>query len=175
MPSQSVFGYGEAGRHSPDPAMTFRSMMSVRRWGRTMDEDLLWSHETVLAAEAGSAAKARAFVLQHLVEHRLLYLVDDVRMVAGELAANAVLHAQTAFTVTLEGRVRSVLLTVRDGSPTPPAPSSAAPDGFLTSGRGLFLVQVVSESWGVTGWQGDTKSVWASFQVREQTTRKPVV
>ena len=63
-----------------------------------MDQNSLWSHETVLAAEPGSAAKARAFVLQHLAEHRLLYLVDDVRMVASELATNAVLHARTAFT-----------------------------------------------------------------------------
>ncbi len=135
-----------------------------------MGQDVLWSHETVLAAEPGSAAKARSFVLQHLVEHRLLYLVDDVRMVAGELAANAVVHARTAFTVTLEGRVHSVLLSVRDGSPTPPEPSSTAPNGFLTSGRGLFLVQVVSESWGVTGWHGDTKSVWASFEVRARSS-----
>jgi hypothetical protein len=131
-----------------------------------MDTDLLWSHETVLAAEPGSAAKARAFVLQHLVEHRLLYLVDDVRVVAGELAANAVLHARTAFTVTLEGRVRSVLLTVRDGSATLPAPAIAAPHGLATGGRGLFIVNVISESWGVTGWEGDTKSVWASFELR---------
>jgi len=136
-----------------------------------MDQNSLWSHETVLAAEPGSAAKARAFVLQHLAEHRLLYLVDDVRMVASELATNAVLHARTAFTVTLEGRVRSVLLTVRDGSPTSPEPSGAASPGLATTGRGLFIVKVISESWGVTGWRGDTKSVWASFQIREQTSR----
>ena len=133
-----------------------------------MDQDLLWSHETVLAAEPGSASEARALVLQHLVEHRLLYLVDDVRMVASELAANAVLHARTAFTLTLEGRVRSVLLTVRDGSPTPPQPSRAGPGGFGTSGRGLVIVNLLSESWGVTRWHGDAKSVWASFQVRER-------
>jgi anti-sigma regulatory factor (Ser/Thr protein kinase) len=139
-----------------------------------MDQDLLWAHETVLAAESGSAAKARAFVLKHLVEHRLSYLVDDVRMVASELAANAVVHARTAFTVTLEGRVRSVLLTVRDGSPTCPESSVAAPSGSATSGRGLLIVNGFSESWGMTRWQGDTKSVLASFQVREQTTRQPV-
>jgi anti-sigma regulatory factor (Ser/Thr protein kinase) len=139
--------------------------------GATMNQDLLWSHETVLAAEPSSASKARAFVLQHLVEHRLLYLVDDVRVVASELATNAVLHARTAFTVTLEGRARSVLLTVRDGSPTPPQPSHAGPAGLATSGRGLVIVNVLSESSGVTRWHGDTKSVWASFQVRERIAR----
>jgi anti-sigma regulatory factor (Ser/Thr protein kinase) len=139
-----------------------------------MAQGVVWSHETVLAAEPGSAAKARSFVLEHLVEHRLLYLVDHVRVVASELAANAVVHARTAFTVTLEGRSQSVLLAVRDGSsarPQPPvdtlAPASA------TSGRGLMVVSTFSESWGVTLWEDDTKSVWASFGVRGRPTGEP--
>jgi hypothetical protein len=136
-----------------------------------MGQDPLWAHETVLDAEPGSAAMARAFVAQHLFEHRLLYLVDDVRMVASELATNAVLHARTGFTVTLEGRVRTVLLTVRDGSPTPPGPISAAQHVLAPSGRGLVIVGVISKSWGVTGWEGDTKSVWASFDIRVRAPR----
>jgi hypothetical protein len=86
--------------------------------------------------------------------------------VASELASNAVVHARTAFTVSLEGRVRSVLLTVRDRSRTPVRPLGAAPDGLAVSGRGLVIVSAISESWGVTGWEGDSKSVWASFNVR---------
>ena len=131
-----------------------------------MDQDVAWSHETVLAAEPGSAAKARAFVLQHLVDHRLLYLVDDVRLVVSELAANAVEHARTAFTVTLEGHVQSVLLTVRDGSPTPLRPGDGTLPWSATGGRGLLVVNMISESWGVTGWEGEAKSVWASFGMR---------
>ena len=133
-----------------------------------MDQDLMWSYETLLAAEPGSAAKARAFVLQHLVEHRLLYLVDDVRLVVSELAANAVVHARTAFTVRLEGGLRSVLLTVQDGSPTPLPAWRAPPQELAMTGRGLVIVNAVSQSWGVTGWEGDSKSVWASFEVRPQ-------
>ena len=136
-----------------------------------MGMDVLWSHEAVLDAEPGSAAKARAFVVHHLVEHRLLYLVDDVRVVASELAANAVLHARTAFSVTLEGGVRSVLLTVRDGFPTPLEVSRAAPHVWASRGRGLVIVNVVSESWGVTGWEGNTKSVWASFDIQAPAFR----
>ena len=152
--------------------MTFRSLISVRRVGETMDQDLIWSYETILAAEPGSAAKARAFVLQHLVEHRLLDLADDVRLVASELAANAVVHARTAFTVTLERRVQSVLLTVRDGSPTPPRVGNNAPRVSDTSGRGLVVVNMISESWGVTGWGGEAKSVWASFGIPAPPTTR---
>jgi anti-sigma regulatory factor (Ser/Thr protein kinase) len=151
--------------------MTVQSAMRVRRWGTTMGQAALWSHQTVLAAEPSSAAKARAFVLKHLVEHRLLYLVDDIRLVASEFAANAVVHARTTFTVTLEGHVRSVLLTVRDESRAAPMLADEPPDGLQTRGRGLAIVNLISESWGVTASPGDAKSVWASFDIRS----RPVV
>jgi hypothetical protein len=48
-----------------------------------------WCHETTLAAHPMSPARARRFVVQHLVEHRLLLLLDPVRLVASELATNA--------------------------------------------------------------------------------------
>jgi anti-sigma regulatory factor (Ser/Thr protein kinase) len=131
-----------------------------------MEQATLWSHQTVLEAEAGSAARARAFVVHHLVEHRLLYLVDDVRLVASELATNAIVHARTAFTVILAGRESSVLLTVRDGSPIAPAPPLAAPDGMRMAGRGLLIVNLMSQTWGVADQRGAAKSVWASFETR---------
>jgi anti-sigma regulatory factor (Ser/Thr protein kinase) len=57
-----------------------------------MEQATLWSDHTVLPASPDSPAEARAFVVRLLVEHRLLYLVDDVRLVASELATNAVVH-----------------------------------------------------------------------------------
>ena len=131
-----------------------------------MEQATLWSEELVLAPDLGSAAKARAFVVHQLVEHRLLYLVDDVRLVASELATNAVVHAKTAFTVALEGREHSVILTVRDGSPAAPAPALEAPDELHIAGRGLVLVKLMSQTWGVAGQDGTAKSVWASFETR---------
>jgi anti-sigma regulatory factor (Ser/Thr protein kinase) len=133
-----------------------------------MEHTTLWSHETLLAAEAVSAAKARAFVVHQLVDHRLLYLVDDVRMVVSELATNAVLHAKTAFTVILQGRESSVLLTVRDGSPIGPAFSLDSSQGMPIAGRGLLIVNLMSQSWGVAAQDGTSKSIWASFEMRPQ-------
>jgi anti-sigma regulatory factor (Ser/Thr protein kinase) len=135
-----------------------------------MERVTLWSHETVLTADAGSAARARNFVVRQLVEHRLLYLVDDVRLVASELATNAVMHAQSDFTVILEGRETSVLLTVRDGSPSAPAPSPDVPQGMPIGGRGLLIVDMMSQDWGVAGQGGAGKSVWASFQMRSRVS-----
>jgi hypothetical protein len=123
-----------------------------------MEHETLWSHEVDLAADAGSAAKARAFVVHHLVEHRLLYLVDEVRLVASELATNAVVEAQTAFTVTLEGCEHSVLLTVRG------APETTRAVGV--AGLGRVIVNLMSENWGIAGEDGATGSVWVSFELR---------
>jgi anti-sigma regulatory factor (Ser/Thr protein kinase) len=131
-----------------------------------MDLDTVWSHEVVLPADAASATKARAFVLQHLVEHRLLYLVEDIRLVASELATNAVVHAKTAFTVILEGRSHSVLLTVRDGAQNALVVSQAAPHGMGLAGRGLIIVNLISQAWGVDLGDGSAKAVWASFDMR---------
>jgi hypothetical protein len=64
---------------------------------------VFWSHQATFEASPICASRARDFVTRRLVEHRLLYLVDPVRLVASELATNALVHAQTAFTVTPGG------------------------------------------------------------------------
>jgi hypothetical protein len=123
-----------------------------------------WWHEAVLPGEAVSVLKARRFVCVHLVEHRLLYLVDDVRLVVSELAANAVRHAESPFKVSLGQTDRAVMLAVQDGSPRVPA--LLAPEVSDTAGRGVSMVDLVSEDWGVTQGPGGGKSVWASFCTR---------
>jgi anti-sigma regulatory factor (Ser/Thr protein kinase) len=131
-----------------------------------MSHPTLWSHEQRLLAEAESIAKARSFVGGLLVEHRIPRLSDDVRLVVSELATNAIRHASTPFTVTLERLAWSVLLTVTDGSQARPV---RLPAGLLdTGGRGLSIVECVSREWGVSPARpGTGKSVWASFAVGE--------
>ncbi len=124
----------------------------------------LWSHQTQFPAEVESVPRARHFVCTHLIDQRLLYLVEDVRLVVSELATNAVRHANTPFAVTLEQVDQSVLLTVTDGSPAPPVRLST--DLLATSGHGLSIVALVSRDWGVTQLPGEAKSVWASFALR---------
>ena len=127
-----------------------------------MDQTLLWSRETVLDAEPRSASRARDFVGRELAEHDLSHLADDVRLVASELATNAVRHARTEFRVVLEAAADSVLLSVQDGSPEAPAHNRADP--LDMSGRGLDIVALVSSNWGVTVGADGAKSVWATFQ-----------
>ena len=123
-----------------------------------------WSHEATFEASPTSAFQTRTFVSQHLIDHRLLYLVDPVRLVASELATNALVHAQTAFGVTLAASDHTVLLTVRDASRA--LPTRRAAQAMDPSGRGLEIVDSVSLDWGTNEDGAGSKAVWASFAIR---------
>ncbi|MGZ4490098.1 MAG: ATP-binding protein [Nocardioidaceae bacterium] len=124
----------------------------------------LWSHESTFPPDVGSVPKARDFVGQHLVEHDLSYLVEDVQLVVSELATNATMHARTPFAVSLEQLVRVVRLSVRDSSPS--GVKRVAADVLDMHGRGLVIVGHMSHDWGVAVGPRGSKSVWASFVTR---------
>jgi hypothetical protein len=129
-----------------------------------IDCALHWSHEASFEPTPLSASHARAFVSQHLIEHRLLYLVDPVRLVVSELATNALVHAQTTFAVSLRTVDETVLLTVRDRSGALPAGRCA--QAMDSTGRGLDIVDIISLAWGITEDPAGSKAVWASFALR---------
>jgi hypothetical protein len=149
---------GEAGAPRSAPAW-------LRRPSPSMPTELAtgWSHQTTLPAQPASASRARAFVSRHLTEHRLLHLVDPVRLVASELATHALVH-QTEFTITLSGGDELVLLSVRDGFPVSAPPAVPEPRG--AADRGLKIVAMVSLDWGVEVDASGDKLVWASFSRR---------
>ena len=83
-------------------------------------------------------------------------------MVARELATNALIHARTSFTVKLRTALgQAVILEVRDGSSAQPAIAAIAPLG--TNGRGITIVDALSQAWGVDTYESGGKSVWAVF------------
>jgi anti-sigma regulatory factor (Ser/Thr protein kinase) len=121
----------------------------------------IWSYECRLAAELGSAGRVRDFVSTHLIAHQLGALVQDVELVASELATNAVIHARTAFAVTLSGTDEGVLLSVCDGSVAMPV--GTVPAALQSNGRGLTIVAAFSSAWGVVADDCGSKSIWATF------------
>jgi anti-sigma regulatory factor (Ser/Thr protein kinase) len=121
-----------------------------------------WSHQDQFSGDPRSAALARAFVREHLVEHGLGDLVDDVGLVVSELATNAVRHARTPFTVLLRSARDSVVVAVEDGSAN--VPHQRVPGPLAMGGRGLEIVDQVSCGWGVRP-LGGSKEVWARFDL----------
>ena len=88
-------------------------------------------------------------------------MVDSVCLVVSELVTNAVLHAGTSCELTVSGpesvAADVVRIEVTDGDPT--APLAKRYDVDAASGRGLQLVEALSDRFG-TQHQGDGKAVW---------------
>jgi anti-sigma regulatory factor (Ser/Thr protein kinase) len=118
-----------------------------------------WLSEVTYSGRPESVGDARRFVGTSLVEAGLQRILDDARLVTSELASNVVRHARTGFTVTLVVVEGSLLLSVRDWAA--PYPVTGTTDRLAERGRGLMLVEALSESWGVTPADGGGKSVWA--------------
>jgi integral membrane sensor domain MASE1 len=114
-----------------------------------------------LRPDRSSPAMARRFVRAFSDRQGLPPQVDDqLVLVSSELVTNAVLHAGTRLTLSLELHPDLVRVSVRDRSSALPSLRQDHP-GSLT-GRGLGLVAAVSRGWGVDpSWAG--KVVWAEI------------
>ncbi|MEO3972301.1 ATP-binding protein [Streptomyces sp. CAU 1734] len=141
-----------------------------------------------LAARYEAVRGARHFTRSTLAQWNLGDRFDDVSLVVSELVTNALRHAlpEDASPETRDSPVRLHLMcwperlvcAVRDPSPERPGSSatpfdrkggSAFPDpqGTAESGRGLFLVDSFSDSWGWHPLAGALhgKVVWALFRL----------
>lgn len=105
-----------------------------------------------------SVAGARGFVSEALTGLPV-DLVDDVVIMISELATNAVVHARSAFEVQVARGDQLVRVEVRDRGPGLPTLRSAPLNA--AHGRGLHLVEQLSDGWGsVTVDGGPDKLVW---------------
>jgi anti-sigma regulatory factor (Ser/Thr protein kinase) len=78
-------------------------------------------------------------------------------LLASELVTNAVLHGAAPFRIAVETDAGRVRVTVTDGSTDPPLLMDE--DDQRISGRGMRLVDVLANGWGVEP-NGTGKSVW---------------
>jgi anti-sigma regulatory factor (Ser/Thr protein kinase) len=83
---------------------------------------------------------------------------SQLELIGSELVTNAVLHARTELTLTLELRDRLVRISVEDRSRAPATLRHYQADAL--TGRGLGVVAALSERWGVSA-APDGKVVWA--------------
>jgi hypothetical protein len=96
-------------------------------------------------------------------------LADDARAIVGELAANALTHAAPHATdreaagedisLHLLRRTGQVICALLD--PGDAAPVLKAPGGVDEAGRGLQVVDALSDGWGWSPVAGHGKAVWA--------------
>ena len=103
--------------------------------------------------------EVRHFVKESL-EHAGLDqdVVFECQLVADELAANAVLHAGSIFSVALEVMPEFVRVAVRDESNSRPKERHFSPE--KEGGRGLVIVSGTASGWGSVP-LGRGKEIWA--------------
>jgi hypothetical protein len=94
-----------------------------------------------------SAYSARRFVRDCLVATGATADLDVAVLLVSELATNAIVHARSEFDVWVDLTGPCVRMGVDDRSDVLPSPTQADPDA--TRGRGLAMIEVASDRWGV--------------------------
>ncbi|MDQ0809309.1 anti-sigma regulatory factor (Ser/Thr protein kinase) [Streptomyces sp. B3I7] len=146
-PPPAVPDTDPAEEHSP--AAPFRAKpMAPARPHPPGDSPLRFT----VPAHASRAALVRRRVTDHLSRLGLPEeLCDSVVLATDELFANAVTHtgirAYDTVTLTMELIRGAVRVMVADPSPVPPLLRTV--DGGAESGRGLAIVSVLADAWGV--------------------------
>lgn len=117
--------------------------------------------EQAFAPDVATIAVARRWVEDTLTVWGCDDLSWTAMLLVTELSTNAVLHAATAYRVTLDRRRDgSVRIGVSDGSPRKPRAREYGVDA--TTGRGLGLVGSLASAWGTSSLP-DGKTVWADI------------
>jgi len=127
------------------------------------------------SAVDGSVGAARTFVTG-LMEGAPTEIRDSVALMVSELATNALVHAAGGFEVSVERTDGSVLVSISDrgeGRPVLQAPPSSEPHG-----RGLRIVDRLSDEWGISppavgGQRG--KTVWFRLSLHPSAVDAPLV
>lgn len=110
-----------------------------------------------LSGRRGDAGLARGFLAEILPVLGWQDRLDDACLLITELIANVALHAHTACTVTVNGGDDVLQIEVKDASPAMPRVQNFSLEA--TTGRGLRLVESLSDAWGVNPVHGG-KVVW---------------
>ncbi|MFC8275064.1 ATP-binding protein [Streptomyces sp. NPDC057271] len=121
-----------------------------------------------LSATSRGARLARLLAVEQLRSWGLDALVEPTEQIVAELAANAVTHGRVPGRdfrlglLVVEGAVLRIEVTDTRGDRLP---ALGRPSG-TESGRGLLIVEALSQSWGVRTGPVPRKTVWADVAPR---------
>ena len=99
-------------------------------------------------------------------------LVETASLLVSELATNAVCHAGTAFDVGIDLGSCSVRVEVHDTGPGDPV--RRTPSLAEANGRGLQIVDLLADEWGVVHHGGASKATWFTLEATgTRSARQP--
>jgi anti-sigma regulatory factor (Ser/Thr protein kinase) len=109
-----------------------------------------------------SVPAARRFV-RDVLRDQAREVLDAAELMTSELATNCVQHAQTCFELAIDDAQRGIRVEVRDVGRGRPTRQSPAPTD--RTGRGLLIVEAMSETWGIEP-SSKGKTVWFTLPQR---------
>ena len=118
--------------------------------------------ELALSCAWSAARHAREFVTVFLARHGLEELCDAATLVTSELVTNVLVHTDSVPTVRVLVAVDLVRVEVEDACPV--LPVAGILDPTAACGRGLVLVDQLTQRWGVTRMAGRGKAVWFELE-----------
>ena len=124
------------------------------------DEDDAATRSDVFVAVPEAVAAARCFVRGALETWGEDHLVWDGTLIVSELATNAVIHGDSPFRASITRSAGVVRIAVEDAGPGLPRSRSAPADAL--DGRGIAIVEELSQRWGCDRSDGG-KVFWAEL------------
>ena len=103
-------------------------------------------HSQLFASEPASVSAARRFA-RAIVAEAAPDAIEPVQLMVSELATNSIMHARSEFELTIVVDSETIQVEVADFSPGVPAMRAPGPDAL--SGRGLRIVDLLSDAWEV--------------------------
>ncbi|MBV9292687.1 MAG: hypothetical protein JO222_09575, partial [Frankiales bacterium] len=118
-----------------------------------------------------SARTARRFVCEVLQAARADGFADTAALLTSELVTNGIVHAHTDLGLLVEATSTWVRVEVLDGNPHLPIRRDY--DENATTGRGLEMVELLADDFGVDPLEDDGKRVWFRLGVAPGTPTTP--
>ena len=117
-----------------------------------------------------SVAAARRWSVQRAEQAGFGELRDTVALLVSEVVSNVVLHARTPCELSVATSGQQVRVEVRDGHDRLPGVTRSR-DPLSSSGRGMVLVEALSDAHGSTALPGGGKVVWFQLAGPSESTR----
>jgi anti-sigma regulatory factor (Ser/Thr protein kinase) len=129
------------------------------------------SYPAVLA----SVPQARSWLTDQLGATTSDRLLHDAQLCLSELAANAVRHAHTPFTVEVSDVDGPLYIGVRDHDNA--MPELRDPGAGAVGGQGLRIVAALATQWGIEPHHPDGKTIWCELELvgRDRAALAPIV
>ncbi|MER7954327.1 SpoIIE family protein phosphatase [Streptomyces sp. NPDC096030] len=167
--------HGPGSHHTTGPLADRReddiAILLVARQGAAVREAPRRTMMTIAQAEPERIAAARRHVRQLLHDWTDEDQLDSAVLMVSEMVTNVLIHtdgdALLVVEVTCTGESRRLRVEVSDGSDE--LPHKRHPGEMASSGRGLVLMEMLADAWGVDP-RGEGKSIW--FELNEPPSKR---